>query len=169
MLSQEFEEKVFTLKDRLFRFALMLVQNREDAEDVVQEILAKLWSMRMKLNALTSIQAYALTMVRNESLNRIKATTRRWSSLEKVDALMSEQQPENQFQRKETFQVLLSFISHLPEQQQLVIMLRDVEGLEMHEIESITNMTGNNIRVTLSLARKKIADLYEAYESHERK
>jgi RNA polymerase sigma factor (sigma-70 family) len=168
MLNQEFEEKVFPLKDRLFRFALMLVQNREEAEDVVQEILARLWSARSKLTALKSTEAYAIQMTRNECINRMKSRNRRWTSLEKIEEQASEQQPENDLQRKETFQILLSFISGLPEQQQTVVMLRDVEGLEMHEIESITNMTGNNIRVTLSLARKKIAELYKAYESHER-
>lgn len=169
MLNQEFEENVFPLKYRLFRFALVLLRNREEAEDVVQEILARLWSMRVRLNQLKSIEAYAIQMVRYECINRTKSKQRKWTSLEKLDERMSDQQPEHEFQRKEMFQILLLFISGLPEQQQTVIMLRDVEGLEMHEIESITNMTGNNIRVTLSLARKKIAELYKAYESHERK
>jgi RNA polymerase sigma factor (sigma-70 family) len=169
MLSQEFEENVFPLKDRLFRFALVLLRNREEAEDVVQEILARLWSIRARLKQLKSIEAYAIQMVRYECVNRAKSKHRKWTSLDKLDKCMSDHQPEHDLQRKEMFQILLSFISSLPEQQQTVVMLRDVEGLEIHEIESITSMTGNNVRVTLSLARKKIAELYKAYESHERK
>lgn len=165
MLNQEFEENVFPLKNRLFRFALVLLRNREEAEDVVQEILVKLWSMRGRLNQLKSIEAYAIQMVRYECINRTKSKQSKWTSLDKLDEHTSDQQPEQDLHRKEMFQILLSLISQLPEQQQTVIMLRDVEGLEMNEIESLTNMTGNNIRVTLSLARKKIAKLYKAYES----
>ena len=169
MQAQEFEEKVFSLKDRLFRFSLVLLKNREEAEDVVQEVLTKLWSMRGKLNKVNSIEAYAIQMVRHDCINRMKSKSRAWTSIENISERMSDQQPEQSFLRKEMFQNLFSFISGLPEQQQLVIMLRDIEGLEMSEIGSITNMTANNICVTLSLARKKIAELYKAHEAYERK
>ena len=169
MDGKEFEERVFSLKDRLFRFGLAMVHNREEAEDVLQEVLAKLWGKRKELEELKSIEAYAIQMVRNESINRAKSKQRKWTSLGTIDERTSDQCPEVDLQHKEMFQILLSLIRDLPEQQQTVIMLRDVEGLEIAEIESITRMTGNNIRVTLSLARKKISEFYKAYESNERK
>jgi RNA polymerase sigma factor (sigma-70 family) len=169
MKAHEFEEKVFPLKDRLFRFSLVWLKNREEAEDAVQEVLTRLWNMRSRLNKLNSIEAYAIQMVRYECLNRFKSRHRKWISLEKINEHMSDQHPEHALYRKEVFQALFSFISGLPEQQHLVIMLRDIEGLEVSEIESITNMSANNIRVTLSLARKKIAELYKAHEAYERK
>lgn len=167
MHNQEFEERVFPLKDRIFRFSLVVLKNREEAEDAVQEVLTKLWHMRTRLHELKNIEAYVIQMVRYDCLNRIKSKQRKWTSLDKLDTHPSEHQPENSLQGKEIIEILLSFISDLPEQQQTVIMLRDVEGLEMSEIETITNMTSNNIRVTLSLARKKIAERYKAFESHE--
>jgi RNA polymerase sigma-70 factor (ECF subfamily) len=46
----------------------------------------------------------------------------------------------------------------LPEQQRLIIQLREIEGLEFEEIVEITDMNVNSIRVNLFRARSKIRD-----------
>lgn len=67
-----FRNDVLPLKDKLFRLALRITLNREEAEDIVQDTLIKVWNSRDKWQQIDSIEAYSLTIARNLSLDRIK-------------------------------------------------------------------------------------------------
>ena len=67
-----FQNDVLPLKNKLFRLALRITLNREEAEDVVQDTLIKVWNARDRWQELDSIEAYSLTIARNLSLDRIK-------------------------------------------------------------------------------------------------
>ena len=67
-----FQNDVLPLKNKLFRLALRITLNREEAEDVVQDTLIKVWNARDRWLELDSIEAYSLTIARNLSLDRIK-------------------------------------------------------------------------------------------------
>ena len=66
-----FQNDVLPLKNKLFRLALRITLNREEAEDVVQDTLIKVWNARDRWLELDSIEAYSLTIARNLSLDRI--------------------------------------------------------------------------------------------------
>lgn len=160
MLVNEFKEQVLSLKDRLYRFALTMMKNREEAEDLVQEVLLKLWGMRNKLSHYKSIEALAIQMIRNAALNRLKTKERLWIDVEHANHKMTGNHPGEQLEKKEALDLLLRAIDLLPPQQRWVVLLRDIEGLEMEEIVQLTDMTINNIRVSLSLGRKRLIQLY---------
>ena len=65
----DFRNDVLPLKDKLFRLALRITLSREDAEDIVQDTLMKVWSNRAEMGAVSSIEAYAMTMCRNQALD----------------------------------------------------------------------------------------------------
>lgn len=77
-----FRNDVLPLKDKLFRLALRITLNREEAEDIVQDTLIKVWNSRNKWQQLDSIEAYSLTIARNLSLDRIKKMENQNGSLE---------------------------------------------------------------------------------------
>ena len=77
-----FRNDVLPLKNKLFRLALRITLNREEAEDVVQDTLMKVWNSRDKWQQLESIEAYSLTIARNLSLDRIKKMDNNNGSLE---------------------------------------------------------------------------------------
>lgn len=77
-----FRNDVLPLKDKLFRLALRITLNREEAEDIVQDTLIKVWNSRDKWQRLDSIEAYSLTIARNLSLDRIKKMENQNGSLE---------------------------------------------------------------------------------------
>ena len=58
-------------------------------------------------------------------------------------------------------------VDQLPDQQKLILHLRDVEGYSFEEIEQITQLPINTIRVTLSRARKIVRDRYLKIENYE--
>ena len=84
-----FRNDVLPLKNKLFRLALRITLNREEAEDVVQDTMIKVWNSRDKWQELDSIEAYSLTIARNLSLDRIKKMDNQNDSLEeqKVERL----------------------------------------------------------------------------------
>jgi RNA polymerase sigma-70 factor (ECF subfamily) len=72
MRKEEFEKLVFTLKDKLFRFARSILINVDDAEDVVQELMISLWNKKHELKKIENISSYAMRAVKNMSLDKIK-------------------------------------------------------------------------------------------------
>src|SRR5689334_1642447 len=70
---QEFKIKVYPVRDKLFRLAKMMLQNREEAEDTLQEVFLKLWMLRQGLPAYNSIEALAMKMTKNACLNKLKS------------------------------------------------------------------------------------------------
>jgi len=158
----EFKEKVLHLKDRLYRFALAIMKHREDAEDLVQEVMLKLWVMRGKIDQYNSIEALAIRMIRNAALNKLKEKERQWVNVENANFKTTGSDPDKLLERKEVLDLVLRTIDELPTQQRWVILLREIEGLEIEEIAQITDMTVNNIRVSLSLGRKRLITLYNS-------
>jgi RNA polymerase sigma-70 factor (ECF subfamily) len=156
----EFKEKVLHLKDRLYRYALAIMKHREDAEDLVQEVMLKLWVMRGKMDQYNSIEALAIRMIRNAALNKLKEKERQWVNVENANFKTTGNDPDKLLERKEVLDLVLRTIDELPTQQRWVILLREIEGLEVEEIAQITDMTVNNIRVSLSLGRKRLITLY---------
>ena len=78
-----FQNDVLPLKNKLFRLALRITLNREEAEDVVQDTLIKVWNARDRWQELDSIEAYSLTIARNlrsTASRRWKIRMIRWKS-----------------------------------------------------------------------------------------
>ena len=73
MTTEEFKSEVLPVKNKLYRLALRLIGDAEEAQDIVQEIFLRLWSKREKLREYRSIEAFAMTMTRNLCLDKLKS------------------------------------------------------------------------------------------------
>jgi RNA polymerase sigma factor (sigma-70 family) len=163
MHSDRFKDEVIPLQNSLYRFANALLNDPTEAEDVVQEIFARLWSKRDSLGDVDNIKAFAFKMTRNLSLDKIKLRKQTVSEIERNSLLVSDFNPHELTEIKDMAAVVQSIIKRLPEQQRLVIQLKSVEELSFEEIEEITAMSINSIRVTLSRARKTINEVYQQH------
>lgn len=171
MTRQEFTSHVLPVKARLYRLALTLLNSRSEAEDTVQDVYLKLWNMRETLVKYQSVEALAVTITKNLCIDRLRSYRRRYQNdggLEKVTLPADgRHDPEQQLELNEHMQQLQSIISRLPEQQRMILHLRDIEQYSYDEIEAMTEMTRNNIRVTLSRARKGVREEYVKYYDYE--
>ncbi|MEN8225331.1 MAG: RNA polymerase sigma factor [Bacteroidota bacterium] len=158
MTTEEFKSNVLPVKDKLYRFALRLLGNSEDACDVVQEILIRLWSKKEKLNEYRSVEAYAMTMTRNLCLDKLKSPATKKEIFDESSIMTDNRTPYTDTELSDTIKLVRMAMDALPEQQRMVIHLRDVEGCGFDEIAEVTGMSMNNVRVSLSRARKKIRD-----------
>ncbi|MFM7855267.1 MAG: RNA polymerase sigma factor [Flammeovirgaceae bacterium] len=166
MDSSEFGVKVLPLQISMYRLAMSVLKNREEAEDVVQEIFYRLWKIRSSLIELQNLKAYALKITKNLCLDRIKLRKQVTGEIEKMHLRSSQQTPHQKLETSNLLEIIQSIIATLPEQQQLIVHLRSVEGLSMEEISEVTEMSINSIRVSLSRARKSINEIYQLRFNH---
>lgn len=159
MLAKEFKTLVLPLSNKLHRYALRLVQNDEEAQDVVQDVFLKLWQKRGAMDEVDNIEAFAMRMTRNKCFDRHRAN--RTFSLEEqpIDWQKENQSDLNEeLDRSEAATLIRKLITELPELQQRIMQMRDIEQLTYDEIAEQTELNVNAIRVNLSRARKKVRD-----------
>jgi RNA polymerase sigma factor (sigma-70 family) len=159
MQSIEFNEKIIPLSSKLFRFACSFLDDKEDARDVLQDVLLKLWNNRNSLAKIENTESYAMRMVRNKCLDVLKSS--RVMRLKPVNGKSSdfhEFADYDSYEWKDTTRMVMDLAGKLPEVQKSVIFLRDMEQLEFTEISAITGLNVNAVRVNLSRARKQIRE-----------
>ncbi len=167
MTAEEFKKELLPKKNKLFRLALYLLKNREEAEDVVQEIYLKLWDINKTLSKYSNIEAVMMTMTRNKCLDRLKTKREKFGSLNEETSRQPTVNPLEQSIQKDIVEHIKELMKQLPEQQKTILHLRDVEGYEYKEIKEITGFELNYIRVNLSRARKSIKESLLKIEANE--
>lgn len=158
MTQSEFLEIVLPFKDKLYRLAKRLLISSEEAEDATQEVLMKLWSSRKKISGYSSAEAFAMTMTRNFCLDRLKS--RQAGNLKLVHSNFTDGSPslQQQVEARDSLDWVARIMDELPEQQRMVLQLRDVEDYDYAEIEKMMDMKPTAVRVTLSRARKAVRE-----------
>ena len=156
MNQNDFVKLIAPFKDKLFRLAKRLLVSSEEAEDATQEVILKLWNNKENLDSYKSIEAFSMTITKNYCLDQLKA--KRSGNLKLVHDNYIDREPslENQLEAKDTLNWVEKAINELPEQQKLIIQMRDIEEYEFEEIAKIMDMNETAIRVALSRARKSI-------------
>jgi len=158
MTIENFKSEVLPIKNKLYRVANRMLNDSAEAEDTVQEVFLRLWSKKEKLKEYRSIEAFAMVITKNLCLDKIKSARNRTKELTNQEIEMNETSPYQITKLKDTVQKIHHIINELPEQQRLIIHLRDIENYEFEEIAEITKLSLNTIRVNLSRARKKVRD-----------
>jgi RNA polymerase sigma-70 factor (ECF subfamily) len=159
MLVRDFKTDVLPISNKLMRFALQILQDEEEAKDVLQDVFLKLWQKRDELSAVDNLEAFAMRVTRNRCLDAIRA--RRTVSIEvikKVNLPAEEHLETDHLELADSAGLVKQIMAGLPDLQRTIIHLRDIEQLEYEEIAEATQLNVNAIRVNLSRARKKVRD-----------
>ena len=160
MKPDEFKKLVLPYGKKLFHFARLLLKDDYAAQDAVQEVYLKLWKMHDELKKVHNPEAFMLKMTKNWCLDRIKS--KKPVLLENytpvIDHHSEDNEPHKVLERKEKVKILYQILDKMPEQQKILIKLRDIDGYELNEITDITGMNDVTVRVNLSRARKKIRE-----------
>lgn len=163
-----FRNDVLPLKDKLFRLALRITLNREEAKDIVQDTLIKVWNSRDKWQQLDSIEAYSLTIARNLSLDRIKKMENQNGSLEdeKTEKPDTTSNPSERMIQKDKLDIVKRMIDELPEKQRSCIQLRDIEGKAYKDIALILGITEEQVKINIFRARQTIKQRFQQFDKY---
>lgn len=166
MNEQEFNQKVMVYSGKFYGYSCKILGDKDEAQDAVQDLYLKLWSLRNSFSTINNIEAFATTIIRNlciDRLKKIKNFTLQSDSYKEhrlSDDSFSDSNYEEDIQAK--VDLVRKAINKLPEIQQKVFIMRDFEEKEFEEISIELNLTPENSRVILSRARKRVRELIES-------
>ncbi|WP_047415564.1 RNA polymerase sigma factor [Cellulophaga sp. Hel_I_12] len=149
---------IMPFKDKLYRLAKRLLVSTEEAEDATQEVLLKLWSKKASIENYNNVEAFAMTMTKNFCLDRLKSKQAGNLKLVHSNYTDASRSLQNQLETKDSVTWVEKIMAELPEQQKMVLQLRDVEEYEFDEIAVMLDMKPTAIRVALSRARKTVRE-----------
>ena len=152
-----FKNEILPLKDKLLRYAFSYIKDKEEAEDIVQEVFIRLWQKRKSLDKIKNIEAWSMTITRNLTIDKLKANRLEFKDLHNVeDRAQEKSNPEELVEQSESLAGIRNIIDSLSEKQKQVILLRDIEGHTYQEIGDIIGIDQNLVKVTLFRARENV-------------
>lgn len=156
MTTKEYNHCVRHLGDDLYRFALRYANLSAAAEDAVQDVFADLWERRSEVES-QGARGWL-----------IRALYRRLVDMHRHEEVVRNAQvaQENEFRQHENFELkdaLAHALATLPEQQRMLVLLRDLEGYEYAEMAQMTGLSEQQVGVYLFRARKQLKKQLEDY------
>ncbi|HPK09370.1 MAG TPA: RNA polymerase sigma factor [Saprospiraceae bacterium] len=148
-------------KDKLYRFALSILHNVYDAEDVMQELLVRIWKKRDEFVELENKQAWCMTVTRNLAIDKIRKNKKTQNNLdisECYNVSDSNATPAELVVRNDEMKKLVKMIDELSENQKTVIHLRDIEGYSYKEISELAGLTLDQVKINLHRGRQALKD-----------
>ena len=158
MNESDFLKVVLPFKGKVFRLAKRLLVSQDEAEDATQELLLKLWKNKDKLSDYRNTEAFAMTMTKNYCYDRLKSKQAKNLTLIHSNYKEKETSLDKKLEYIDSVDRVHLLIDNLPDQQKLIIQLRDIEQYDFKEICEMVNMKPTAVRVSLSRARKTIRE-----------
>jgi RNA polymerase sigma-70 factor (ECF subfamily) len=175
-----FEELVNRYERKIFRLGMNITQNREDAEDVMQDAFLKSYLNLDRFQGESRFYTWLVRIAVNEALMKLRKRRPKQVSLdepltEEDDSLFREIEdwgpsPEQRFAQTELNEILTQVIGDLEPIFRVVFLLRDVEGISTEETAQIVGISVAAVKSRLLRARLKLRQKLNKYfrgsESH---
>jgi RNA polymerase sigma factor (sigma-70 family) len=158
MTQKEFLNVVMPFKDKVYRLAKRLLISTEEAEDATQEVLMKLWNNKEKIGEYNNVEAFSMTMTKNFCFDKLKSKQSQNLKIVHNNYEDNNISLQKQVELNDSVDWVSRIIKDLPEQQRMIIQLRDIESYELEEIAQMLDMNNTAVRVALSRARKTIRE-----------
>jgi len=162
MWQNKFKTKILPVIDKLFRLALSITGNKEDAEDVVQDVLLHILK-KEDWEKIENIEAYCFRSTRNRALDTIALKDNQTEGLPDEFDYTVQESFEKKFEAQEQIDMVEKWLIKLPEKQQTIFRLREIEELSYKEIATILNITPEQVKITLFRLRQKLKECFDRY------
>ncbi|SDL93005.1 RNA polymerase sigma-70 factor, ECF subfamily [Catalinimonas alkaloidigena] len=152
---------------QLYAFALHLVRQREEAEEIVQEVFLKVWERRHTLDATLNFDGYLYRIARHLVYNKARHRVYEQAFRQYVVAagIPTSSCTEEALAYQEVVALLEEIYATLPPIRRQVFLLSRVEGKSNSEIAQLLNTSKSNIENHLHKALKTIREKFKPYES----
>lgn len=152
----------------VFNLCLNYVQNREEAEEVTQDVFVKVYDGLGEFRAEAAVRTWIYRIAINCCLDHVKARKRKKRSLFNLFRShddLAEQVPGSAFdhpgvqlEHREATERIFQGINALPEQQRTALLLKTMEGLSQNEVAEVMGVSAKAVESLLSRARRKLED-----------
>ncbi len=153
---KEFEKLIARYQKRIYSTAYFIVFDGDEADDIVQLVFIALWKSLKKLKSIDKFKTWLYRTTVNKSIDAIRRRKKKVN--EGIELMKLDQENEIIF-KHDIERILVKIMRKLPEQQRLVLTLKDIQGLEMSEIANIMKINESTVRSHLSLARQNFQKL----------
>lgn len=153
-----FESLYLQMWEPLFVFAMKRLQSEPDAEDVVQNVFAAIWTRRHSLRISTTFKGYLFTAVKYQVLDRIEEMLERPSGIEVVSESILPEMDDvlNPMLAKELQAIADKEIDQLPEKMRQIYLLNLEEHLSISQIAERLQLSEQTVRNQLNTARNRL-------------
>ena len=164
-----FETLVGRYERKIFRLTLNITQNREDAEDAMQEAFLKAYEHLANFEGNSRFYTWLVRIAVNQALMKLRK--RRTDKSVSLDEPIAEDgeviprdfadwkpNPEQLLGRTETREALEKAIQDLPSSFRTVFLLRDVEGMSTEETAEMLGLTISAVKARLFRARLRLRE-----------
>lgn len=161
-----FEELYRLFFPRLFNFSMLYVHKKEAAEEIVNDIMVKIWEKRAELSNINNLETYLFVSVRNHSLNYLSKYSHYYVEIEEesgIASMVNANDPEKEMEWKEIYFKLNMAIEELPDQCRTVFKLIKEEGFRYKQVAEILNISPRTVETQLFRAIKKLDTAVAAY------
>jgi RNA polymerase sigma factor (sigma-70 family) len=157
-----FEVLVSRYESRLLAFCRHLLGSREDAEDVLQEVMTAAFNAIIADDRPINVRPWLYRIARNRSLNHLRRTQA--IAVDTMDYQLSEHgaTTADKVHEREEFRVLVGDIQDLPETQKTALVLREMDALSYEQIAEAMETTVSSVKSLLVRARLSLAEAAEA-------
>ena len=173
--SYSFETIFIENKNKVFNTVLGLLQNREDAEDVTQEVFVTVHETFRDFRGQSQISTWVYRIAVNKSLDFLKAkkTQKRFGFIVSIFGEKNETRevfdipdfvhPGVVAERREQATILFKAINKLPDNQKVAFNLSKIEGLSYAEIADVMQISVSSVESLLFRARQNLQKLLENF------
>lgn len=167
MDDQKAFEEVFRLfYERLLKFCVAYIHDKEHAEEIVSGVFLKLWMKRKELPVIMNPETYLFIAVKNQSLNYLKQYSNYrivYLEDEGVHELINTHDAGREMERRELIFKMNQAIESLPDQCKIIFMLVKEEGLKYKEVAQILDISPRTVETQLARAMKKLSTVLSPY------
>ena len=157
-----FEVLVARYESRLMAFCRHLLGSREDAEDVMQEVMTAAFNAILADDRPINVRPWLYRIARNRSLNHLRRAQA--IGVDSMDHHLSEHgaTTADKVHEREEFRLLVGDIHELPETQKTALVLREMDALSYEQIAEAMETTVPSVKSLLVRARVSLAEAAEA-------
>ena len=171
---EEFSRLVGTYSGKIYRLAIKMLNQQQDAEDVLQETFVKAYRGLKSFDGRSKLSTWLFRIATNEALMIIRRKHPEVISIdEPVETEEGEQEPiqiidwcclpENELLSEETKGILDAAVQKLPERLKVVFLLRDIDDLSTHETAEVLGLSDTAVKTRLSRARLRLREELSGY------
>lgn len=170
---EAYKELFFRYQKRLFAYIFHLVGNRDEAEDILQNVFSKMYKNIDKFDTSRKFSSWVYRIAHNEAINFLKRKNKRytvsWEDIntnkDKLDTASNDELPEEKWEHLEIVSEVDKAMKKLPEKYKQVLTLRYFQEYSYEDIGHILKKPVNTIGTLINRAKKKLLEVVEKQRS----